>query len=118
MYPIRGCLYGNPHSDSRWNLGSGGFARNPLDGGFRCAATIAELLIAGHWSRFERLRGAMDPAQLLQSVPGIGPFSNILPCLKRIESRPAYQKAMAFAGPKSTNEEVGIEDRWRPVITL
>jgi hypothetical protein len=100
VFPDRGCLYGNPHNDSRWSLGSSGFARIPLDGGFRGAAGIAELLIAGHWSRFERLRGVVDPAQLFQSVPGIGPFSNILAYLKRIESRPAYRKAMALGGPK------------------
>jgi glutathione S-transferase len=30
----------------------------------------------------------------------LAPFPNILAYLKRIESRPAYQKAMALAGPK------------------
>ena len=37
------------------------------------AAAIAEMLITGRWSQLERLRGAVDPAQLCQSVPGIGP---------------------------------------------
>jgi len=37
------------------------------------AAAIAEMLITGRWSQLERLRGAVDTAQLFQSVPGIGP---------------------------------------------
>lgn len=37
------------------------------------AAAIAEMLITGRWSQLERLRGAVDAAQLFQSVPGIGP---------------------------------------------
>jgi glutathione S-transferase len=30
----------------------------------------------------------------------LAPYRNILAYLQRIESRPAYQKAMALAGPK------------------
>jgi DNA polymerase (family X) len=37
------------------------------------AAAIAEMLLTGRWSQLERLRGAVDPAQLFRSVPGIGP---------------------------------------------
>ena len=37
------------------------------------AASIAELLHTGRWSRMERLRGSLEPAQLFQTVPGIGP---------------------------------------------
>jgi hypothetical protein len=37
------------------------------------AAAIAEMLLTGRWSQLERLRGAVDAAQLFQSVPGIGP---------------------------------------------
>jgi hypothetical protein len=37
------------------------------------AAAIAEMLITGRWNQLERLRGAVDPTQLFQSVPGIGP---------------------------------------------
>lgn len=37
------------------------------------AAAIAELLASGRWSQLERLRGSLDPVQLFQSVPGIGP---------------------------------------------
>ncbi|MEE4146521.1 MAG: helix-hairpin-helix domain-containing protein [Halieaceae bacterium] len=37
------------------------------------AGAIAELLRTGRWSRLERLRGALDPERIFQSVPGIGP---------------------------------------------
>jgi len=37
------------------------------------AAAIAEILITGRWNQLERLRGTLEPAQLFQSVPGIGP---------------------------------------------
>ncbi len=37
------------------------------------AAAIAEILITGRWNQLERLRGTLEPKQLFQSVPGIGP---------------------------------------------
>lgn len=37
------------------------------------ASSIAELLRTGRWSRLERLRGALNPQTLFQTVPGIGP---------------------------------------------
>ena len=37
------------------------------------AAAIAEILITGRWNQLERLRGTLEPTQLFQSVPGIGP---------------------------------------------
>ncbi len=37
------------------------------------AAAVAEILITGRWNQLERLRGTLDPVQLFQSVPGIGP---------------------------------------------
>jgi putative hydrolase len=37
------------------------------------AAAIAELVRTGRWSQLERLRGALDPEKLFQTVPGIGP---------------------------------------------
>jgi hypothetical protein len=37
------------------------------------AAAIAELLQTGRWSQLERLRGALEPELLFQTVPGIGP---------------------------------------------
>ena len=37
------------------------------------AAAIDELLRTGRWVQLERLRGAVDPISLFQSVPGLGP---------------------------------------------
>jgi hypothetical protein len=37
------------------------------------AAAIAEMLRTGRWSQLERLRGSLDPVQLFQTVPGVGP---------------------------------------------
>ena len=37
------------------------------------AAAIAELVQTGRWSRLQRLRGALDPEIVFQTVPGIGP---------------------------------------------
>jgi hypothetical protein len=37
------------------------------------AAAVAELLITGDWNQLRRLRGAVEPLAVLQSVPGIGP---------------------------------------------
>lgn len=37
------------------------------------ASAIAELVKTGRWSRLERLRGALEPETLFQTVPGIGP---------------------------------------------
>jgi len=37
------------------------------------ATAIAEILITGRWNQLERLRGTLEPMQLFQSVPGIGP---------------------------------------------
>jgi hypothetical protein len=36
------------------------------------AAALAELLTTGRWSQLERLRGALEPEALFQSIPGIG----------------------------------------------
>jgi putative hydrolase len=43
------------------------------DVGKGIAGAIAELLTSGHWGQLERLRGNLDPEQLFQTVPGIGP---------------------------------------------
>ena len=40
--------------------------------GLGIAAAIAEMLVTGRWSQLERLRGETDPAELFQSVPGMG----------------------------------------------
>jgi hypothetical protein len=37
------------------------------------AGAIAEMLVTGSWGQLQRLRGAAEPEQLFQSVPGIGP---------------------------------------------
>lgn len=37
------------------------------------ASAIVELLQTGRFTRLERLRGALDPAKLFQTLPGIGP---------------------------------------------
>lgn len=37
------------------------------------AAAIVELLKSGRFARLERLRGALEPAKLFQTLPGIGP---------------------------------------------
>ena len=37
------------------------------------AAAIQEIITTGRWSQLERLRGTLEPDQLFQIVPGIGP---------------------------------------------
>jgi putative hydrolase len=37
------------------------------------AAAIAEMVHTGTWIQLQRLRGAVEPHQLFQSVPGVGP---------------------------------------------
>ncbi len=37
------------------------------------ATSIGGMIATGRWSQLERLRGTVDPVQLFQSVPGIGP---------------------------------------------
>jgi len=41
--------------------------------GVSIAAAIVQLVRTGHWAQLERLRGAMDPEALFQTLPGIGP---------------------------------------------
>lgn len=41
--------------------------------GPRIARAIAEMLETGRWSQLERLHGALDPEELLQTLPGLGP---------------------------------------------
>ena len=38
------------------------------------SAAIQEILRTGRWLQLERLRGALDPERLFQTVPGIGPM--------------------------------------------
>jgi len=37
------------------------------------AAALAELVRTGRWAQLERLRGLLDPVNLFQTIPGIGP---------------------------------------------
>ena len=37
------------------------------------ARALAEMVHTGSWMQLERLRGTIDPEQLFQSIPGIGP---------------------------------------------
>lgn len=37
------------------------------------ATSIHEMITTGRWSQLERLRGALEPVQLFQTLPGIGP---------------------------------------------
>ena len=37
------------------------------------AAAIVELVATGRWSQLDRLRGALEPAKLFQTLPGLGP---------------------------------------------
>lgn len=37
------------------------------------ATAIYELIATGRWMQLERLRGSLDPVQLFQTLPGIGP---------------------------------------------
>jgi hypothetical protein len=41
--------------------------------GARLASAIAQIVRTGRWAQLERLRGAVAPEELFQSVPGIGP---------------------------------------------
>jgi hypothetical protein len=41
--------------------------------GARIGAAIAELLRTGRWTELDRLRGALDPERLFQTIPGVGP---------------------------------------------
>lgn len=41
--------------------------------GHGIAGAIAEILERGEWSQLDRLRGSLDPEQLFQLIPGIGP---------------------------------------------
>lgn len=56
------------------------YERAGLDGltalpgiGRSLAAAISEMLRTGHWVQLQRLRGAVEPHQLFQAVPGVGP---------------------------------------------
>jgi len=58
------------------------------------ALAIQEMLRTGRWMQLERLRGTLDPEQVFQSIPGIGPelARNIHEALE-IESLPDLELA-------------------------
>ena len=41
--------------------------------GPRIAAALAELVLTGHWSQLDRVRGSAQPETLFRTLPGIGP---------------------------------------------
>lgn len=41
--------------------------------GHSIALAIQEMLATGRWMQLERLRGSLDPEQVFQSIPGVGP---------------------------------------------
>lgn len=56
------------------------YERTGMDGltalpgiGRSLAAAISEMLRTGHWVQLQRLRGAVEPHQLFQTIPGVGP---------------------------------------------
>lgn len=52
----------------------GGKALEALPGiGPAIAAGLGELVVTGQWPQLERLRGTLEPEQLLRTIPGIGP---------------------------------------------
>lgn len=58
------------------------------------AAAIAEMLITGHWGQLERLRGAVDPVALFQTIPGVGPtLARRIHDTLHIDSLPALEAA-------------------------
>jgi len=40
--------------------------------GLGIASALAEMATTGHWSQLERIRGALEPEKLFQTIPGIG----------------------------------------------
>jgi putative hydrolase len=52
--------------------GTGGLEQLPAIG-HSIALAIQEMLDTGCWMQLERLRGSLDPEQVFQSIPGIGP---------------------------------------------
>jgi putative hydrolase len=63
---------GEPVADLAEREGAEGLDRLPHIGR-GIARAIQELLRTGRWLQLERLRGALDPEQVFQSIPGIGP---------------------------------------------
>jgi len=61
-----------PIADLTEREGTEGLDRLPTIGR-SIALAIQEMLGTGRWMQLERLRGTLDPEQVFQSIPGIGP---------------------------------------------
>jgi putative hydrolase len=71
------------------------------------AKAIYEIVATGRWSRLERLRGELDPVQLFQTVPGIGPqLAQAIQAELHIDSLEALEVA-AHDGRLETVPRVG-----------
>jgi putative hydrolase len=58
------------------------------------ALAIQEMLRTGRWQQLERLRGTLDPEQVFQSIPGIGPeLARRIHEALEIESLPELEQA-------------------------
>ena len=64
--------HGEPLADLAEREGLEGLDRLPGIGR-SIALAIQEMLRTGRWMQLERLRGSLDPEQVFQSIPGIGP---------------------------------------------
>ena len=63
---------GEPLSDLAEREGTEGLDALPTIGR-SIALAIEEMLRSGRWQQLERLRGTLDPEQVFQSIPGVGP---------------------------------------------
>jgi len=61
-----------PLSELAERAGTAGLEQLPAIGR-SIALAIQEMLQTGRWMQLERLRGSLDPEQVFQSIPGIGP---------------------------------------------
>jgi hypothetical protein len=78
------------------------------------ASAIVELTSTGRWAQLERMRGATEPEQLFQSIPGIGPtFAKLIYDYLHVETLEALEAA-AHDGRLDTVP--GIGDRRSKII--
>ena len=65
-------VHGESLAEIRQRAGIDGLEDLPSIG-HSIALAIDEMLRSGRWVQLERLRGALDPEQVFQSIPGVGP---------------------------------------------
>lgn len=71
------------------------------------ANAISEMVRSGHWAQLERLYGRLDPVQLFQAVPGIGPeLAQRIHDQLHIDSLEAFETA-AFDGRLERVQGIG-----------